>query len=141
MLSDWISKGNTIKNTWVGARRVPGPGRLVCWLEMEACLYQKFKAIRLLGRTVNRKWFTQIGKKIFKEEYPKQVACVSDSAENENAMKIVFACTFSDGWFRRFKGRLKLSWRQRTNIAQKLLEEKKQKVILFLQYVRCNSIP
>ncbi|RPB18304.1 hypothetical protein L211DRAFT_854241 [Terfezia boudieri ATCC MYA-4762] len=58
MLSDWISKGNTIKKTRVGSRRVFGPGRQVSWPEMEACLYREFKALRVLGRAINRKWFT-----------------------------------------------------------------------------------
>ncbi|RPB26943.1 hypothetical protein L211DRAFT_596240 [Terfezia boudieri ATCC MYA-4762] len=141
MLLDWISKGNTIKKIQVGARRVSEPGRQVPWPEMEARLYREFKTLRVLGQAINRKWFTRVGRKIFKEKYLKQVAYVSDSdTENENAVKIVLSCTFSDRWFKWFRSRWKLSWRQRTNVAQKSPAEKQEKVILFLQYIRLDGI-
>ena len=85
------------------------------------------------GLEITRNWFTKHALQILEEEYPEEVSI-------QNGEK-VFACQLSDGWFREFKERYKISFRAPTSQAQQTPSEYLKIVSEFLGYVRYNSLP
>lgn len=91
-LREWKNSEKAILESMKGSRQNTRVGQAK-WPEMEVQLHLEFKAARKIGRSVNRKWFERVGKRIFADLYPDQIGF--DECRDSY---VVFDCTFSDGW-------------------------------------------
>lgn len=132
-LREWKNSEEDILESVKGSRQITRTGQAK-WPEMEVQLHLEFKEARKLGRSINRKWFGRVGRRIFAELYPDQIGF--DECRDSH---VVFDCTFSDGWFSSFKKRWSISWRCKTNTASKPPEDYRPKISLFCKFNRRNS--
>jgi len=105
-------------------QRDSGGGRKTKWEEMEKKLYDQFRVRRATGGFVRRGWFRQVSKAIFGETYP------AEPLTN-------FA--FSNGWFRGFLGRHRISLRVVTNKSSQLPSDFGEEIVNWMRFNRGNS--
>ncbi|PWW80899.1 hypothetical protein C7212DRAFT_341013 [Tuber magnatum] len=129
---DNIQNEKKIVDSQKGTRQVGG-GRPPEWPKMEERLCGLFLARRQEGLSVDRKWFNRYWKMIFEDEYPEQVEQI--------ILGTKYACSFSDGWFERFKQGKSIVFRVGTTKAQKQPAELEHNILEFLKSVRRNTIP
>jgi len=107
-ISDWVRNKKLIGgvgiNSLVGAQQ-PGAVSHCWWPELEESLYKDFIEWREEGRIVRKGWFRVQAGFRFRELYPR-------------VNPAVFG--FSDGWFRGFLGRHKITLRSITKKALKV---------------------
>jgi len=113
-ISGWLRSSEKILHSSKGERCIKNsvPGR---WPEMEAVLHQRFLEEREAGRAVRHGWFRRTATQLFQLLYGPGGEFHS-SARTEG--KSVFG--FSNGWFRNFLQRYKISLRLITRKAQKV---------------------
>lgn len=114
----WIASENEIRKGSKGSKRIKGGGRKPFWPDLEEKLLQEFKEVREKGLKVKHYWFATRAKQLMSELHP--------SVEFK----------FSQGWFDCFKFRNKLSFRRRTNVAQKHPSDLEENIRYFHQDIR-----
>ena len=131
-IRDWVRKKDQIekigKNSSIRNHASGGLGysRRVQWPELEDKLYNDFIERREGGRTVRQRWFRIQSQFRFREIYPE-------------VDPVLFH--FSNGWFRGFLLRHKVSLRSIMKKAQKLPNDYKLLVLNWLRFNRRNSQP
>jgi len=129
-ISDWVQKRSTIEKLGRDSR-VKKEESLVCtrrvlWPELEDFLYKEFMERRKTGRTVRQGWFRIQSRFQFRVIYP-------------NVNPEIFR--FSNGWFRGFLNRHRISLRSITKKAQKVPGDYEMLVVNWLRFNRRNSQP
>jgi len=129
-ISDWVRNKKKIegigKNSPQRKEETAGFTRRILWPQLEERLYSEFIERREAGRTVRQRWFRIHSQFLFREIYP-------------NASSALFR--FSNGWFRAFLGRHKISLRSITKKAQKIPSDYEILVVNWLRFNRRNSQP
>jgi len=131
-ISDWVRKKEVIEKYGKRSRvrkdsnEEVGYSRRVLWPELETRLYQEFLERREAGRSVRQGWFRIESQFQFRQIYPQVNPAVF---------------RFSNGWFRGFLDRHKISLRCITNKAQKLPRDYEILIINWLRFNRRNSQP
>jgi len=103
-----------------------GVSQRVLWPQLEDVLYSQFIERREAGRTVRQEWFRIQSQFLFRETYP-------------FASPELFR--FSNGWFRGFLDRHRISLGAITKKAQKITSGYKILVVNWLRFNRRNSQP
>jgi len=129
-INDWVRKKGQIegvgRNSGKRKEETMGVSQRVLWPQLEDVLYSQFIERREAGRTVRQGWFRIQSQFLFRETYP-------------NASPELFR--FSNGWFRGFLGRHRISLRTITKKAQKIPSGYKILVVNWLRFNRRNSQP
>ena len=129
-ISNWVMNKKEIekvgRNSQSRMREELGESGRVLWPELESQLYSDFIERREAGRRVRQSWFRIQSKFQFRSLY-------TDVSSD------VFP--FSNGWFRGFLSRYKISLRTITKKAQKLPAEYETLIINWLRFNRRNSQP
>lgn len=129
-ISDWVRKKGKIegrgRNSAVRKEDGVGYTKRVLWPELEDRLYSEFIERRKGGRTVRQGWFRIQSQFQFRSIYPEVNPAVF---------------RFSNGWFRGFLGRHKISLRSITKKAQKIPSDYEVLILNWLRFNRRNSQP
>jgi len=129
-ISTWVKRRKQIegvgKNSHIKKEEQKGNTQRVFWPELEERLYSEFLERREAGRSVRQGWFRIHSQFLFRSLYP-------------NIDSAVFR--FSNGWFRGFLDRHKVSLRSITKKAQKVPSDYKALILNWLCYNRRNSQP
>lgn len=128
----WVQMQETIESRGSGTLRTQISHAVVnCqWPELESKLYHLFLERREEGQAIHTSWFRTHSFLFFREVY---------SNASEDTCSTVFR--FSNGWFRGFLERFRISLRCITKKAQRMPEDYRQLVINWLQFNRRNCQP
>ena len=127
-LRRWQNNVNKIRSLHKGSRK----GKLVQpaqFPEMEARLHAIVLEKRRLGRSVGEKWIRRHARLEFENLWPERVTIVEKR-------KVFSGMAFSNGWFRAFLKRKRLSLRASTKRAQVVPADYKDKITSWLQFNR-----
>lgn len=131
-ISEWVRKQAQIEG--IGSRIARSPRDTTIWTcqwpELESRLYHLFLSRREQGQAIRTGWFRMHSLAIFRDLHPEAsyVTCLA-----------IFR--FSNGWFRGFIGRYRISLRCITKKAQHVPADYRNRVINWLQFNRRNSQP
>lgn len=129
-ISNWVRKQERIESHSTHAVRIPQAVQMCQWPELESKLYNLFIERREQGQSIRTGWFRVHSIWMFRELYPHA---------SEPTCTAVFR--FSNGWFRGFLGRHRISLRCITKKAQGVPEDYHRLVVNWLQFNRRNSQP
>ena len=108
----WVRDEKAIRKAKKGSQHSDHK-RPAVYPEMEERLYHEYKELRKKGLKVKRYWFKVHGRQLLEEANPDE------------------SFKFSDGWFARFKEHHQISFRCKTNKAQKQADDELTAIRMF----------
>lgn len=128
-ISEWVRKQAQFESLSSSITCIPHTAILFQWPELESMLYCLFLESRERGQAVWPGWFRIQSFMIFRDLFP--------NADDDPICGPVFR--FSNGWFRGFLRRYRISFRCVTKKAQSFPEDYCQMIHNWLQFNRRNS--